>query len=133
MGADLPDELTVLPPKDSKCLGDVGLLRLPCEHTFHARCINRWMCREDRCPLCRCQFGDDLSRCIRICLGASAPTVSACTVGKTSNFASAANDRFGVYVAKGHQDEGFACMASSWNSTDTGGTLLPGYLEDDLS
>ena len=25
----------------------------PCRHTYHARCLNKWLQRDQRCPLCR--------------------------------------------------------------------------------
>merc|ERR1711920_814643 len=46
--------------------GCLGLLRLPCKHTFHASCANRWMARELSCPMCREPIGR-LAKCTRIC------------------------------------------------------------------
>eukprot|EP00913_Durusdinium_trenchii_P021643 g20337.t1 len=46
---------------------EVGLLKLPCEHTYHASCADGWMMREVTCPLCRAPIGS-LKRCQRICL-----------------------------------------------------------------
>ena len=41
----------------SICLSDARprqfLLRLPCGHKFHARCIRRWLETSEECPMCR--------------------------------------------------------------------------------
>lgn len=63
----LPEHLALSPARGSKVSREVGLLRLPCEHTFHGSCADGWMIREVTCPLCRAPIGS-LKRCQRICL-----------------------------------------------------------------
>ena len=45
------------PTTCSICLRDVPvktfLMRLPCGHTFHAACINKWFQNKKSCPMCR--------------------------------------------------------------------------------
>ncbi|CAJ1359789.1 unnamed protein product [Effrenium voratum] len=63
---DLPDELAVSPKAGSK-VAIAGLLQLPCGHTFHGHCAERWMSREVTCPMCRKPIGG-MQHCHRICL-----------------------------------------------------------------
>mmetsp|Transcript_93859 Transcript_93859/g.265526 ORF Transcript_93859/g.265526 Transcript_93859/m.265526 type:complete len:318 (-) Transcript_93859:97-1050(-) len=65
--ANLPAELACGPPPRCKAHPTSGLLRLPCRHTFHGCCLDRWLTREVSCPMCRQPVGC-LSRCVRICL-----------------------------------------------------------------
>ena len=30
-----------------------GLFRLPCRHKFHRKCLEQWLCKCNRCPLCK--------------------------------------------------------------------------------
>jgi len=72
----LPEHLALSPARGSKASRQVGLLKLPCEHTFHASCADGWMVREVTCPLCRAPIGS-LKRCHRICLSRGARRPSA--------------------------------------------------------
>merc|ERR1719265_2729111 len=40
-----------------------GLLRLPCNHTFHGACAARWLSMSSACPICRCSI-EGLKRCM---------------------------------------------------------------------
>merc|ERR1711971_170945 len=53
--AGLPAEAAYMPARGIKvpCCTGIGLLRLPCKHTFHASCAHKWMLREVNCPMCR--------------------------------------------------------------------------------
>jgi hypothetical protein len=42
---------------------DIGML--PCAHRFHSKCINDWLQRENRCPLCR-QAAHGIDRMLEI-------------------------------------------------------------------
>lgn len=64
------DDLCVAAPGDCPiCLHpladdeDEGLLRLACQHTFHAVCIRNWLDQRDQCPVCRHPMP-----CIRECV-----------------------------------------------------------------
>jgi hypothetical protein len=41
----------------------VGML--PCAHTFHTECIQAWLVRENRCPVCR-QAAHGIDRVLEI-------------------------------------------------------------------
>ena len=47
----------------SICLSEypVGsyMLFLPCGHSFHSRCLTRWLSRSHTCPLCRASCAED--------------------------------------------------------------------------
>jgi hypothetical protein len=66
------EPLCDLPPEEAlahgSCKGNhgSGLLRLPCEHTFHSLCAEPWLEREGTCPMCR-QPCKSKRACIRIC------------------------------------------------------------------
>lgn len=83
--ANLPSTSACVPSSGSKALKNIGLLRLPCEHTFHGYCAERWIAREFNCPLCRQPIGN-LGRCVRLCLRASR--------NQTTEALSVANARF---------------------------------------
>ena len=38
------------------CLGEYGdgelLTSMPCEHVFHGACLEKWLARSRRCPMC---------------------------------------------------------------------------------
>jgi len=36
--------------------GASNLAELPCGHEFHGPCIREWLCKEARCPFCRCHI-----------------------------------------------------------------------------
>ncbi|GIX74356.1 hypothetical protein CEXT_110671 [Caerostris extrusa] len=43
-------------PKCSVCLDTSrrkNMKYLPCSHVFHRKCINRWLKKDRRCPICR--------------------------------------------------------------------------------
>lgn len=66
--ASLPASAAHAPvARGSRSIAAIGLLRLPCQHTFHGSCADRWMAREVSCPMCRKPIGN-LGRCQRICL-----------------------------------------------------------------
>jgi len=69
--ATLPAWAAHMPPPGAKAasVNRVGLLRLPCGHTFHGDCADRWMAREVICPMCRRPIVS-LSRCTRLVLKA---------------------------------------------------------------
>jgi len=69
--ATLPAWAAHMPPPGAKAasVNRVGLLRLPCGHTFHGDCADRWMAREVNCPMCRGPIGS-LSRCTRLVIKA---------------------------------------------------------------
>ena len=56
-------------PQCSVCLGYMNTTptrELPCKHTFHTRCVDRWKssCHGDpTCPMCRAPFDTPLYRC----------------------------------------------------------------------
>lgn len=36
------------------CLSDLyDIVVLLCGHTFHKKCIKKWLCRTNQCPICR--------------------------------------------------------------------------------
>lgn len=41
----------------SICLSDIvkstGCVELSCSHKFHLKCISKWLCTKDNCPMCR--------------------------------------------------------------------------------
>jgi hypothetical protein len=43
------------------------LLRLPCQHVFHACCAEPWLEREAWCPVCR-NPTTRMRKCTRICI-----------------------------------------------------------------
>jgi len=65
--ADLEEEHAYMLENCSKDLRKIGLLRLPCEHTFHAVCADSWMAQDMSCPTCRSEFSN-FKNCKRICL-----------------------------------------------------------------
>lgn len=65
--AAAPGECAVCLDQLAASSSALGVLRLPCGHTFHCECADRWMAREVNCPMCRQPIGS-LSRCLRICL-----------------------------------------------------------------
>lgn len=42
-----------------------GVLRLPCQHTFHWQCVGRWFGREPSCPICRYRISN-FAGCVHI-------------------------------------------------------------------
>lgn len=65
--ADLAEEHAYMVENRSKDMHRIGLLRLPCEHTFHAVCAASWMTLDISCPTCRSKF-NNFKNCKRICL-----------------------------------------------------------------
>lgn len=63
----LPAEFAFSPSRGSKVSDVAGLLLLPCGHSFHGHCAERWMAREVTCPMCRKTIGS-LKKCKRLCL-----------------------------------------------------------------
>ncbi len=47
----------------SICFSDItkatGLTTLSCSHSFHLGCIGRWILKNESCPLCRHELGDN--------------------------------------------------------------------------
>lgn len=83
--SELPAE-SAQAPTSPKGVCVAGLLRMPCKHTFHGACADKWMMREVNCPVCRYEV-KDLRQCQRICLrrgareGAEKSAVDAVTIG----------------------------------------------------
>lgn len=51
---------------DGKCLvcqenyeREESLRRLPCNHLFHAECVDQWLRSSDKCPFCRTSLNDE--------------------------------------------------------------------------
>lgn len=65
--ADLEEDLAYMVENCSKDMRKRGLLRLPCEHTFHAVCADSWLAQDTSCPTCRSKFSN-FKNCKRICL-----------------------------------------------------------------
>lgn len=51
-------------PSCAVCLGEFCngemLRQLPCRHHFHKGCIDKWLCRNKRCPLCMAAIDEEL-------------------------------------------------------------------------
>eukprot|EP00930_Biecheleria_cincta_P102537 TRINITY_DN94290_c0_g1_i1.p1 TRINITY_DN94290_c0_g1~~TRINITY_DN94290_c0_g1_i1.p1 ORF type:complete len:307 (-),score=37.14 TRINITY_DN94290_c0_g1_i1:250-1170(-) len=75
--ADLEEEYAYMLENCSDDMRKCGLLRLPCEHTFHAVCADSWMAQDMSCPTCRSTFRN-FRNCKQICLRPGA------RLGKTS-------------------------------------------------
>jgi len=76
-------ELAARGSRSSKSAPSAGLLRLPCKHTFHGSCADRWMAREISCPMCRKPIGN-LGRCERFCLVAPSMALDGLTLPEAS-------------------------------------------------
>jgi hypothetical protein len=37
-------------------VGDTGVLRLPCSHSFHGECLREWLQHHSQCPMCRLEL-----------------------------------------------------------------------------
>lgn len=91
--ADLAKEHAYMVENCSKGMHQIGLLRLPCEHTFHAACAASWMAQDIRCPTCRSKFSN-FKNCKRICLKPGA------TLGTAADTADADADAYAVDVER---------------------------------
>jgi hypothetical protein len=82
--ASMPEDMARA-TRATKDHSGLGLLRLPCGHTFHSSCADRWLARELGCPLCR-RHVESPKKCSRICLtprGGGSPSPGRKAVEKT--------------------------------------------------
>jgi len=93
-------------PQCSVCLGHMNrdTRQLPCNHVFHARCVERWKssCRETpTCPMCRTPFDVPVYRCRLIIERVSDGNLNVRDF-ETSNMLSMI-ESFGVTIERGQE------------------------------
>jgi len=88
-------------PQCSVCLGHMtatGNRTLPCNHTFHSRCVDRWKRSrqgDPTCPMCRAPFDLPKYRC-RLIVEQVAPEGQPSVVDFITNNVSSIVDGFGL-------------------------------------